>query len=263
MKRVSSPMRAGSTSSSVARCSRMRSRTSARVIGPATLAAGADRKAPAASSAAVVRATMSSSTARRASRTAFSMPRGPNAAVRHHHGLAQAEQDRAARALGVELARAAPASLPRTSSPPSDEIGPERTASRIAPLIVLADALEHLERDVAGEAVGHDHVGPGGGQVEALHVADEVQARRRSGARAPSSTSGVPLPDSSPTLSRPTRGRSTPVHRLHEARAHVGELHEVLGAHLHAGAGVEQQHVAVRAAAAAPRAPAGRRRGCA
>ncbi len=56
------------------------------------------------------------------------------------------------------------------------------------------------------------------------------------------STSGVPLPDSSPNGQQADLGPLDPHHGLHEAGAQVGELDEVLGAHLHAGARVEQEH---------------------
>ena len=73
-------------------------------------------------------------------------------------------------------------------------------------------ALERLEGDVAGEAVGHDHVGRPGEEVAALDVAHEVECRaRRLGSRSwVSFTSGVPLDFSSPIDNSATRGWSMP-----------------------------------------------------
>ena len=71
-------------------------------------------------------------------------------------------------------------------------------------------AFEHLEGHVAGEAVRDHHVGAGARQVEALDVADEVEPPDSSMRSRAASTWGVPLPDSSPTDRRPTRGRSSP-----------------------------------------------------
>ena len=55
-------------------------------------------------------------------------------------------------------------------------------------------------------------------------------------------TSSLPLPASSPTESRPTRGPFDPQHRLAEGGAEEGELDEVLGADLDVGADVEKEH---------------------
>ena len=98
-------------------------------------------------------------------------------AVGDHHGAAQAEQDRSAVALGVhpggELTQ--PAALQERADP-----GGSRPGHRGAQLARGEPdrALERLQRDVPGEAVGHDHVELAGQQVTALHVAREAQRQR-------------------------------------------------------------------------------------
>ena len=84
-----------------------------------------------------------------------------------------------------------------------------------------------------------------GHEVAALDVADE--AWRRSPIQAPSArslwvsfTSGLPLVGSSPMDSRPTRGLGDAEAVAGVDGAHLGELHQPLGAALGVGAGVEQ-----------------------
>ena len=109
----------------------------------------------------------------------------------------------------------------------------------------LRDALDQLERDVAGEAVGDDDVGRAGGDLGALDVADEVH-RGRAGRGAQrsswaSSRSSVPLVGSSPLDSSADARALDAEHGARERGAHEGELHEVLGPGLDVGADVEQQ----------------------
>ena len=74
-----------------------------------------------------------------------------------HGDPPQAEQDRASGGVGIELARR-PASAGRSSRPPSPARGPERAALRTAAGDRARRPLHRLQRDVAGEAVGDDHV---------------------------------------------------------------------------------------------------------
>ena len=114
----------------------MRDRTSSRVIGRSTLPAGADRKAPAASSAAWVRSTIRSSTARRASRTALAIPSGPKLPCATTTGRRRPSRIAPPTASGSSCSRSLP-TAPLISSPPTVETGPERIASRIAPPTVF------------------------------------------------------------------------------------------------------------------------------
>ena len=73
-----------------------------------------------------------------------------------------------------------------------------RAASDIAALADraehrLRDALDQLQRHVAGEAVGDDHVGGARVEVGALDVADEAAAPRRRQLCVRLRTSGVPF----------------------------------------------------------------------
>ena len=134
-----------------------------------------------------------------------------------------------------------PPSLPRISRPPTLD-----TAARADPRADRAGErlhgrLEHLERHVAGEAVGHDHVDGRARQVEALHVAGEVERALGEPVVGGEHLGGALarlLADRQQADARPLDAHAG----LHEAGAHVGELHEVLGARLHARAGVQQQH---------------------
>src|SRR4051812_44798558 len=102
----------------------------------ATLASVADRNAPADSRAAVVRPTMSSSTARWASFTACSMPTGPKLPCPTTTGLRRPSRIAPPTFSGSRSSRSPP-SLPRISSPPRLEMRPERMRPRISPVIAL------------------------------------------------------------------------------------------------------------------------------
>src|SRR5215213_827396 len=97
----------------------------------ATLAAVADRKAPAAWSAEVVRPTMSSSAARRANFTACSMPVGPKLPCATTTGFRSPSRIAPPTFSGSKSSRSFP-SLPRTSSPPRLDIAPDRIRERIS-----------------------------------------------------------------------------------------------------------------------------------
>ena len=255
MKRVSSPMRAASTSSSVARCARMRSRTSSRSMvahsarrrrrlgrRPTTLPAGADRKAPAASSAAAVRADhlLVDRPLRQPHRVRDAAR--AEAPVRDDDRLAQAEQDRAADAPRGRARRAGRAACRGSAGRRALDTGPERIASRIAPherfdgpSITFSATLPVKPSVTTTSTVAAR-------EVEALDVAGEVERAlgeplvRREHRRA------CPCPTPRRPTAAPRAGARCRTHGLHEAGAHVGELDEVLGARLDAGAGVEQQH---------------------
>ena len=179
---------------------------------------------------------------------------------------AQAQQVGAAAGLGVDLlAQCRSAGLQQR--PPSLPRVEDIAASRIAPQDRLRDALHQLQRDVARQAVGHDHVGTPADEVSALDVADELEgvdpaacALAQLGARLERSAS-VPRAASSPLESSPTRGRSTPRTILRERRAHEGELDEVLAAGLSVCADIEQRHRMARNGQRDARAPDGRCRG--
>src|SRR5918995_3156294 len=144
----------------------------------ATLAALADRNAPAPSRAAVVRPTMSSSTARAASFTACSIPVGPKLPCATTTGFRSPSRIAPPTFSGSRSSRSFP-SLPRTSRPPRVETAPERTRERISPKATLRVPSSTFSATLP--------VNPSA-----------------------TSTSGVPLPDSSPTDKRPTDGRSIP-----------------------------------------------------
>ena len=130
----------------------------------------------------------------------------------------------------------------RSSSPPSFERSEDSAAPPTAPSSAADDPSIDLQRDVAGEAVGDDHVGLAGADREALDVADEVQARRVA------ASTRVRRDDDLRALGRlravgqqrHARGRHAG-HGLHERRAHVRELDEMLRADLDVRARVEQQ----------------------
>src|SRR5215210_6472197 len=102
----------------------------------ATLAAVADRKAPAASRAAVVLPTMSSSTARWASFTACSMPTGPKLPCPTTTGFRRPSRIAPPTFSGSRSSRSLP-SLPRMRRPPRVETAPERMRLRISPVIAF------------------------------------------------------------------------------------------------------------------------------
>ena len=80
--------------------------------------------------------------------------------------------------LLVDLFRARfdPSAADQEAAEGRDGPGSNRLADR--PGHGLGRALQHLQRHVPGEAVGHDHVGSRAGDVEALHVPHEVERAR-------------------------------------------------------------------------------------
>jgi len=105
----------------------------------------------------------------------------------------------------------------------------------------LRDALEHLEADVAHEAVAADDVGSPLGDVHALHVAHEADARVLD-------QPGVGLHHPRRTLGglgavgeESHRGVGVLADDAGVGRAHDGEDHEVLGRGVHRGAHVEDE----------------------
>ena len=70
--------------------------------------------------------------------------------------------------------------------------------------------LAELDHDVAGEAVAHHHVGHAGGDILALHVADEVEGRWPSSWGRRPGPAALPLVSSSPLLRSPTLGLGMP-----------------------------------------------------
>ena len=186
--------------------------TSSLVMAEAKLTAGADRggrrrpRAPPRSARSCARRA-----ARWASRTALAIPSGLELPCAITATPRRPSRIAPPAVFGSSSSRSGP-TLPRISSPPSDETGAEldRVADRAHDR--LGGALHQLQRDVAGEAVGDHHVDRAGGEVVALDVAGEVQRPVAGGARRSwaSTTSRRALLGSSPFESRPTRGRSTP-----------------------------------------------------
>ncbi len=183
---------------------------------------------------------MSSSTARWASFTACSMPTGPKLPCPTTTGLRSPSRIAPPTFSGSRSSRSLP-SLPRISRPPRLDIDPRPHALADLARHHLHRALEHLQRHVAGEAVGHDHVGAGVRKVEALQVPHEVEPALGD-ALVRGEHAGRALARLLAHRQEAHGGPLDPDHRLHEARAHVRELDEVLGAHLHARAGIEQEH---------------------
>jgi hypothetical protein len=106
-------------------------------------------------------------------------------------------------------------SRPASRAPEGARAWPSACWSGLASEVAdqLGGALAGLQRDIAGEAVGHDHIDPVRQDVGALDKADIVEAARL-GARpirpCASCSSARPLCSSVPTFSRPTRGRASP-----------------------------------------------------
>ena len=125
--------------------------------------------------------------------------------------MPQPEQHGAALLLRVELvAQPAQRGLEQQPAEPSSAA---RTvaAPRTAPSSAADDALHHLQRHVAGEAVGDDHVRLAGADREPLDVADEVQARRSRRARnGPRRRSPCPWSPPSRWPAAPRAGDATP-----------------------------------------------------
>src|SRR5919108_1424813 len=180
----------------------------ARHDGSPTLAAGADLSAPACSSAAAVRPTMSSSTARRASLTACSIPVGPKLPCATTTGLRSPSRIAPPTRSGSISSRSC-AIFPRIRSPPTLDTGPERTRSRMVsrstfdvPSSTLSATfpVKPSVTTTSADALGRS-------KPSRLPTKLRLPAAMRSCAV---STSGVPLPDSSPTDSSPTRGLDRP-----------------------------------------------------
>ena len=123
--------------------------------------------------------------------------------------------------------------------------GVEVSASRRVAAEEPRHALGGLQRHVAGEAVGDDHVHRALGDVVALHEAAvvEVEVAPPRSRRWASRTSSWPFMSSEPTLSMPTLGRlpapSAPCDGAVEGLAHDGELDQLRGVAVDVGAHVE------------------------
>src|SRR5215468_418971 len=100
-------------------------------------------------------------------------PFGHDRPVRDNHGPLQPEQRRTA----VRLRIRAPGQFVQATAL-EQRAEPRRGGTGQRGPRLLRDEgsrpLQHLQRDVAGEAVGHDHVRLPGEQVATLHVADEA-----------------------------------------------------------------------------------------
>ena len=242
--------------------------------GSGTVAAAADglgcasaarsharRSAPAAASRSCVRPTTSARTPRAASSIARAIPSAPNEPCGTTPEPPQAEQERAALRLGVDRV-AQPAERRPQQQPAGLRARARRRRLAHRAQQRVRGPLHHLEEHVAGEAVGHDHVGLARADREALDVAGEGRAPSAAPASAACAarTSSVPFVGSVAVGQQRDARALEPDHGLHERRAHVRELDEVLGPHLDVRAAVEQQERAARAPAPARRAPAGGRR---
>src|SRR5215211_435336 len=174
----------------------------------ATLAVGTDLNAPAASSASAVRSTMRWSTARRASRTAAAIPSGPKLPCATTTGRRSPSRIAPPTRSGSSCSRRAP-SRRLMSSPPALDTAPERIASRMAPVTALAvpSMAFSATLPVKPSVTTTSTLPPARSKPSTLPAKLRPPAASRSPA---SSTSDVPLPDSSPTDSNPTCGRSTP-----------------------------------------------------
>src|SRR4051812_21168214 len=168
----------------------------------ATLAVGADLNAPASARASAVLSTMRSSTARRASRTALAMPLGPKLPCATTTGLRSPSRIAPPTPSGSISSRNR-STLPLTRRPPTLDTGPERMASRIASRIVFEVASSTLSATlpVKPSVTITSTAAAGRSKPSTLPAKLSLPSARRSPA---SSTSGVPLPCSSPTLRSPT-----------------------------------------------------------
>ena len=101
-------------------------------------------------------------------------PLGPERAVRDHAQLPQAEQERAALGLRVDRVAQLAQRGPQQRAAGLGAAGRHRRLAHRAQQRVRRP-LHHLQEDVAGEAVGDDHVGLARADREALDVAEEVQ----------------------------------------------------------------------------------------
>jgi hypothetical protein len=160
------------------------------------------------------------------------------------HGAAQAQQDGSAVALrvqpGGQLTQAA------ALQEGAEARGPGR--GHRGPQLGRGEpdgALQRLERDVPGEAVGHDHVDLAGQQVPALHVAREGQRKRavrRIGGqqfvRAPGEL--VPLAGLGPDGEQPDPRGGDAERELRVGHAELAELDEHLRLGVGGGPGVDE-----------------------
>jgi hypothetical protein len=168
-------------------------------------------------------------------------------AVRDHDAAAEPEQRRAAVALGVEaLAQLAePAALQQRAEPPgpgSREGGAQfgrREPHR---------SFERLQRHVAGEPVGDDHVDRAGHQVAALDVAREVERQRaalRFGGEQLMRPAGqhVPLARLGADGEQPHLRRRDAERYLRVGHAELAELNQHLRLWVGGGADVDEHRV--------------------
>ena len=168
------------------------------------------------------------------------------AAMRFHHHAAQAEHHGA-----VVAARVQPLAQPlqpRAGQQVADARG-QRGGEHLAQHLAhqLQRALAGLERHVAGETVGHDHVGGAGGDVVAFHEAVELAAQvadlQHLGRLADAL---VALQLLGADIEQADGGGGEAEHGAGEHVAHHGELHQVAHVAQHVGAEVEHHHVAAR-----------------
>src|SRR5680860_270888 len=240
LKRVSTAILAGSTSSSSARWSRTSSKTSSLFIrvsyhAPAP-AASAPLVAPPSSSRAAVLPTASTSTQRAARRTALAIPSAP-ALPWPTTAMPRSPRRIAPPVVSGCSSRRRPPRAGRIIRPPSAASGvADRRGHR------LRGALHPLQGDVAGEAVGDDDFGPAGGQVAALDVAGEVDSGRLAEQRVGGRHLLPPLAPLLADREQADAGTLDAEHGGAEGGAEEGELDEVLGAHLDVGADVEEEH---------------------
>ena len=121
-----------------------------------------------------MRSTARSRTARSASRIALAIPSGvelpcaTTATPRSPSRIAPPTE------FGIHAVGAGRRAPGAAGAPPAAASGPERAAAANRVGDGARRALQRLQRDVAGEAVGDDHVGLSREQVAALEVADEA-----------------------------------------------------------------------------------------
>src|SRR5215216_2195415 len=175
----------------------------------ATLAVVADRKAPAACSAEVVRPTMSSSTARRASLTACSIPVGPKLPCATTTGLRRPSRIAPPTFSGARSSRKF-ASLPRIRRPPMLETAPERMRERISVATAFSVLSSTFSATLPVKPSATTTSAPAVGMSKPSTLPTKLSAPASAMRSWAASTPGVPLPDSSPTDSSPTDGRSIP-----------------------------------------------------
>ena len=220
------------------------------------------RSAPAASSARVRAPHEVVAHAARRELDAAAMPARAEGPVRDDAEPPQAEQERAALRLGVD--RVAQAAQRRAQQQPARLGARARTvaASRTAPSSAADVPSIDLERHVAGEAVGDDRRRP---RPSPTAKPSTLPAKSSPGVGGQRGVGGDDVLGALAGLlavgeQRDARARDAQ-HGLHEGRAHVGELDEVLGPDVDVRAAVEQQERAAGARGRAPPAPGGGRRG--